>query len=169
MSLSVAGPLQTTVTLNGEWGRPAGVIPAHVHCFAWVEVLGIVSAEFLSRAVTDADRPDLPLALPLFRQVFLQRKQLQPYFQLRCSQRWRSEEKSISVQIMPGKGEAFDGLAKVKGNLCQNEFVCLLLQWLRVNNYVCVSWFWCMLTLLSGTHRCTSIYTNFTVFLFRFN
>lgn len=58
----------------------AGVSPAHVHCFAWLDVLGIVSAEFLSGAVTDADRRDLPLALLLFRQVFLQRKQRQPPF-----------------------------------------------------------------------------------------
>lgn len=121
--LSVAELLQTTLKRNGEWGSPAGVIPAHVHCFASVDVLGIVSAEFLSRAVTSADRRDLPLALLLFRQVFLQRKQLQLVSSLDAHNTdvpLKTEGKNIAVWLIPGKGEAFDRLVKVKGDLRQN-------------------------------------------------
>lgn len=125
MSPSVAEPLQTTMTLNRERDSPAGVIPAHVHCFAWVEVLGIVSAEFLSRAVTNADKPDLPLALLLFRQVFFCKENSGSLTSSLDAH--HAEEKSITVQIKLGQGEAFDGSPKVKGNLCQSEFVGLFL------------------------------------------
>ncbi|CAK6964950.1 Ras-related protein Rab-28%2C partial [Scomber scombrus] len=122
--LSVAELLQTTLKLNGESDSPAGVIPAHVHCFASVDVLGIVSAEFLSRAVTSADRRDLPLALLLFRQVLLQRKQLQLISSLdthNIDVPLKTEGKNITAWIMPGKAEAFDRLAKVKE--CQTRSV----------------------------------------------
>lgn len=136
MSLSVAEPLQTTMRLNGEWGSPAGVIPAHVHCFARVDVLGIVSAEFLSRAVTDADRRDLPLALLLFRQVFLQRKQLQPGFQLRCSQHWRPSKdgrKEYHCADNAWEGWGFWQIGK-----SQRQFVSKWICLFHVNHLVCV-------------------------------
>lgn len=81
----VAALPQTSLRLKGKWGGPAGV-PAHVHCLAWVDVLGIVSAEFLSGAVTDADRRDLPLALLLFGQVFFAKETIPACFQLKRSQ-----------------------------------------------------------------------------------
>lgn len=84
-----------------------------------MDVLGIVSAEFLSRAVTDADRRDLPLALLLFRQVFLQRKQLQPVSSLdalNSSVPLKDGRKRVSRRkIMPEEGEAFDRLVKSQG------------------------------------------------------
>ncbi len=102
-----------------------------MHCFASVDVLGVVSAEFLSRAVTIADRRDLPLALLLFRQVFLQRKQLQLVSSLDAHNTdvpLKTEGKNIAVRIIPGKGEASDRLVKVKGDLRRNEFVYLFPQ-----------------------------------------
>lgn len=166
MSLSVAEPLQTIMRLNGEWGSPAGVIPAHVHCFAWVDVLGIVSAEFLSRAVTNADRRDLPLALLLFRQVVLQRKQLQPRFQLRCSQHWRPSKdgrKEYHCADNAWEGWGFWQIGKSQRQFvskwiclpvssvvsCESSCVC-----------VCVSWFWCMLTLHLGTRTSKDAQVN---------
>lgn len=104
-----------------------------------MDVLGIVSAEFLSRAVTDTDRRDLPLALLLFRQVFLQRKQLQLVSSLGIHNTdipLKTEGKNMA-RIMPRKGEAFDRLAEVEGDLRPNEFVYLFPQELHVNHFVC--------------------------------
>lgn len=118
--MCVAELLQTTQRRKEE--SPAGVTPAHVHCFAWVDVLGIVSAEFLSRAVNDADSRALPLALLLFRQVFLQRKQLQPVSSLDAHHTdvpQKTEGKNITDNASEGWG-FFDRLAKVTADLRPN-------------------------------------------------
>lgn len=110
--LSDAGPATNNEPI-GEQCSPAGDVPAHVHCFAWVDVLGTVSAEFLLRAVTDADRWDLALALLLFRQVFSQRKQVQPlcpaYMLNNTDFPLKTEEKSISLcRQCPGWVRLYD-------------------------------------------------------------
>lgn len=153
--LFVAELLQTTLKPKEERDGPAGVIPTHVHRFAWVDVLGIVSAEFLSRAVTDADRRDLPLALLLFGQVFLQRKQLQPVCSLEAHHTdvpLKAEGKNITVRIMSGKGEAFWQISKSQGRFA-SKWICLPVSSVWVG--LCVSRFWCLLTLHLGTHTAT--------------
>lgn len=79
MSRPAAQPTQMTMKLSGERAGQAGVIPAHVHRFAQVEVLETLGG-FLAVVVTDVDRWGSSLALLLFGQVFLQRKQTQPSF-----------------------------------------------------------------------------------------
>lgn len=114
-----------------QWVSTAGVILPHVHCYAWVNVLGIVSAEFLSGAVISADRQDSPLAPPLFRQVFVEKKKKMQLFQLRQSQHpWRKDH---HWEDNAGEGWGSDRLAEVKGDLCQNELVnCFVLACLSV-------------------------------------
>lgn len=55
MSRPAAQPTQMTMKLSGERAGQAGVIPAHVHRFAQVEVLETLGG-FLAVVVTDVDR-----------------------------------------------------------------------------------------------------------------
>lgn len=133
----VAELLQTTQRPNGNWSSPSGVIPAHVHCFAWVDVLGSISAEILWRAVTDADRRDLPLALLLFRQVFNTKKTTPAPFG-RSQVPPKSEGKNITMRIIPEKGGALDD--------CKIELV------LGSSMLILVGWFWCLPALYLSVH-----------------
>lgn len=149
MSLSACSSATTNNNEpNGEWGSPAGVIPAHVHWLAWVDVLGIVSAEFLLRAVTNADRWDLPLALLLFRQVLKKKKNnCRRVSRVDAHNTQDGREEYLSADNT-WEGWGFWQIVKRQGQFVPNEFVLSLFS---ESFCVCVSLFSCTLSPLGTT------------------
>lgn len=103
--MSVREQLQTNC-VESRAVQLGSVQPTFIVSLEWTS-LGIVSAEFVSGAVTNADRRDLPLAFLLFRQVFLQRKQRQPVSSLdthNTDVSLKTEAKKITAGITSAAG-----------------------------------------------------------------